>query len=450
MTRPATDSPRRKRAASGLLPHLHAFLRFLGVAIDEQGRITASALGCPDAQAAMAPCRGCRVHEVPKAPIAVKLGRVFGFLPTLGLFLTRMACRDGFTMAEWPPALFNQAARLPLVALFGLIHDCRVMSFSAAAKRHGVSRRLVADVFRAFCAAFWETYRPAMPPGGGYLALDVAHHGGRNHLFIAVVTPKGEKASRIIAVVAYSKKTRAEVITLLRTLATHHRIKAVAIDMSKELRALVREALPGVPIVIDFRHFFRLILVVMAKARHQLPPEFKKMFGRTPSGRKTQGLRLLSEMRRFRLKEVTKQELDLLLSLVGPEYTVLYRLKEAIGDWHIIKGRKAGKERLTEILNLIKQDPMAARQLGSFVRTCAEWETEILNMKDHRITTAFVENRIKTFKLTYQVILVSDAFDIHYVRTLLENGAMADEAIDTLAWQVAETYRPTVRQQEAA
>jgi len=418
----------------------------LGITVLADGQLLLrTAFGCRRAEKIGKFCEGCRRHDA----LVVKnvcLGRVFGTPMRAHLTLVRPRCRDGRIRAEWPVG-FNQAARLPEATIFSILCDATCMSCKDTAARHGVARSKVNQIFAAFCTDFWRFYRPRLPDDG-YVALDVGHLGGKNHLLVAAVMPKGEAGSHLIVVLPYgSAADRAAALGVLRGLPGRDRLKAVACDLSPDLAALIEAAWPGIPIVADLRHVIADLLAVLATVRNAKTAALpRRMDARTPCGQLREGAKFLLESPSFKLDEGQLEQRDLVLAMLGDEAETMYWLSEYIPNWYKYEKRNDAEQALKAILSQIDSLSDAAEELSGFFGTVSyTWNDRIMNYFNYHITTAFVEEMVKLFKQRYVLWSVCGDFNAHYVRMLVANGPLAPAVIDAIRWHTAHNFRPEPR-----
>lgn len=416
-----------------------SWLRLLATASYESGALTFAASGCPIAEQCDRLCLGCRSHDH-HVLTRIRLGRLLGEPLVAQLVLARPRCHDGHTRGELPIA-FNQAARLPIPLIVLMLADWMWMSAKAVAQRHQVSPALVNRLARAFALEFWRAYCPRLPLEG-YIGLDVAHCGGRNHLFLTAVMPKKKAGSHVILVLPYgSDEERAAAVITLRRLPGAEQLKAAVCDLASDLATLIDAVWPGLPIVADLRHVVADILRPFAVVRHAATAvRPRKLSAATPSGRRRDDAKYLTESRSFLLDAAERDRRDLVLVVLGDRGNLLYRLKEDLLNWYKIDRTRA-EEALATILGRLDSLNPAINTLSGFLLTVGGRANDyVLNYFDFPITTAYVENAIKRFKQRYVLWTVSGDFDLHYVRTLLHDGPLSPAALDIIRWQTALTF----------
>ena len=392
-------------------------------------------------------CPDCRPHDGPNSSriIRTSLGWMFGRTVPARVIVKRPRCRDGRIRYEWPEEI-SRAARLPLATMVGFITDACEMSIKRAAERHGIPRGKAGQLFSIFCENFWAAYKPAVPPGFEYIGLDVGHLQGKNHLFVAALTVTGEDGSVLIVILPYTgDDDRGAARHYLRSLDGKDQIKAVACDLSTDLCSLIQEVWPHAKIVGDLHHVVNDLLLPLNEARNKenIP---SKMTARGPSGQRREGIKALVESRPFRLTKNDLKRRDFYLAILGETVTTLYHLKEKILNWYKLVERAKAAKKLDEILSEIDSLSETINYISGFIYTIqVTWREHILNYFDHKITTAYVENEVKFFKLRYALWSVSGDFRQHYVRMLVRDGPMTQSMIDKIAWQTAKDFRPRLR-----
>jgi hypothetical protein len=374
------------------------------------------------------------------------IGRVFGVV--LEGWLEPEGGREPGSRRRWRRWPEGVAGGHHVANHYAFLLDAVVMSVRTAAPRHGLDRDRGHALFAAFCQHFWQAFAPQVPPGFAYLALDVGHHQGRSHLFVAAIreTADSREDSRLIAILPYSNLVeRAVAQASLARLPGRERIVGVAIDLADELATLSAAAWPWAVIVADLRHVVRQILLPLASARQAgialLP---RRMSAATASGQKRDGVKALLERRHHRLGPAERDRRDLALAILGPETRTIYLLKERILDLYRICDPALAAERLDEIFaGLAAFDPAAARLENAITTIAVIWQDRVLNHFLHEITTAYVESAIGRFKTRFDAWSVSGAFDQHYVRTLAHEGGLDSEFVEAVAWRTAEDFLTT-------
>jgi hypothetical protein len=425
---------------TGKMAAIMSWLRLLATARYESGEWAVTASGCRIAEQRDCLCPGCRPHDR-HVLTRICLGRLLGEPLLARLVLTRPRCHDGRTRGELPIA-FNQAARLPIPLIVLMLADWMWMSAMAVAQRHHISPGLVNRLCRAFAHDFWRAYRPRLP-AEGYIGLDVAHCGGRNHLVLAAVMPKGKAGSHVILVLPYaSDADRKAAIVTLRRLPGAARLKAAACDLASDLAILIDTVWPGLPIVADLRHVVADILKALAAIRHAATAiRPRRLSAVTASGRRRDDAKYLTESRDYSLSAAERDRRDLVLAALGDRGDLLYRLKEDLLNWYKITDRTRAEAALRAILGRLDSLNPAINTLSGFLLTVGgRAHDHVLNYFDFPITTAYVENVIKLFKQRYALWSVSGDFDLHYVRTLLHDGPLSPAALDAIRWHTALTF----------
>jgi transposase len=231
---------------------------------------------------------------------------------------------------------------------------------------------------------------PALPPlAPRFMAIDEfagTTREGQYHLAI------GDAANRELIDILRDRKKEA-VIEYLKRLPEVERVEAVVIDMWRPYREAVHKVIPKAKVIADRFHVIR-------NANWALEAVRKKV-----GSSKGKGFRLTMKHSRFlllanpeHLTPEKKQRLDELLSQ-SEELRTAYRLKESIRVFYESRSLADATKKLTAWYEAVEASSLPA--FSTLARTVRNWETEILNFFDTRLTNGFIEgtnNRLKAIK----------------------------------------------------
>ena len=179
-------------------------------------------------------------------------------------------------------------------------------------------------------------------------------------------------------------RNKTTVARFLSDLPSKGRIRCVAIDMWRPYQDAVREALPGIPVVVDKLHVLKMANAALDALR-------KTVGGTLPPGKRRTLMRNRHVLlKRFsKLNEVQRKRLD----EWGKDFPVLLKAhlaKERFYDVYEASSR-------AEASRLYKEwdaglDPEIRSTFGPLLTAFKNWEGPILAYFDHRVTNACTES----------------------------------------------------------
>lgn len=159
----------------------------------------------------------------------------------------------------------------------------------------------------------------------------------------------------------------------------------VATDLWKHYREGVRSVFPKVAVVADRFH----VVQNLHKAIHEVRRKAQAQAETEEERKELKGLRYLLLKNRQNLTEKNKARLAK-LAKSHPDLYRLSELRQALHDWYEVRTIPASARiTLLQWIKQARQLKMAA--LDIFCDTLDNWQTEILNFFEHRITSGFVE-----------------------------------------------------------
>lgn len=224
-----------------------------------------------------------------------------------------------------------------------------------------------------------------------WLALDEfagTTASGKYHL--AVADPHTKKLLDILP-----NRKRKTVEHYLRTLDGASDVRVVCIDMWRHFKAAIHKAMPDAAIVIDKFHVVRNVLWALDKVRKRVARALAKEQKQLLKKR-----RLLLLANYENLDRNGQKKLAELCSGLD-ELRIAYELKETFRAFYTSPDRQTAHERLCQWYQAVANSGI--REFAYLVRTIKNWENEILNYFDYRVTNGFIEgmnNKIKTIKRT--------------------------------------------------
>lgn len=159
----------------------------------------------------------------------------------------------------------------------------------------------------------------------------------------------------------------------------------VATDLWKHYREGVQSVYPKVAVVADRFHVVQNLQKAIHEARRTAQEQAK-----TESERKElKGLRYLLLKNRQNLTEKNKQRLKKLAE-THPDLYRLWELRQELHDWYEMR-TSPDLAQITLLQWIQKARQLQMSSLNKFCNTLENWQTEILNFFEHRITSGFVE-----------------------------------------------------------
>lgn len=158
-----------------------------------------------------------------------------------------------------------------------------------------------------------------------------------------------------------------------------------ATDLWKHYREAVQSAFPEVAVVADRFH----VVLNLHKAIHEARRKAQELAKTEDERKKLKGLRYLLLKNRQNLTEKNKKRLDKLAES-HPDLYRLWELRQELHDWYEVRTiPEFAQITLVQWIENARQLKMDA--LDTFCNTLENWQPEILNFFEHRITSGFVE-----------------------------------------------------------
>lgn len=188
-------------------------------------------------------------------------------------------------------------------------------------------------------------------------------------------------AKRVLGVV--DGRTAEVVAGFLRTLEKPELVEAVTMDMSNAYRSAVEEVLPWARIVADKFHVTRRVGEQLARVRIRLQEQaaskealYKARYLLLKNGED------LSRSEQARLWGILK---------TYPELRRAYRLKEDFRRWYRPKSKVEARAELGAWMDQVAEE--GPLELTELLWMLTNWQEEILNYFDFRLTNAFAEGK---------------------------------------------------------
>lgn len=246
-------------------------------------------------------------------------------------------------------------------------------TFTSIADDVGVHEKTVRNLFRQYVKWLDKNIVFETPE---WLGLDEIHLMRKPRL---VVTNLKERT--IIGV--EEARTKSSVVAYMKRLPDKVRVQAVAMDMWKPYRDVVRDRLPHVAIVIDKFHVVRMANQGLDTVRKRLRDDMT-----TTERRKLMRERSLLLRRPKDLNDMQRMELEAWLNHI-PALKAAYEAKEAFFAIYEHEDRKTALEGYREWARNLGQGVVAAFQ--PLITAVSNWQPEIFAYFDHRSTNACTE-----------------------------------------------------------
>ena len=158
-----------------------------------------------------------------------------------------------------------------------------------------------------------------------------------------------------------------------------------ATDLWTHYRAAVHAVLPDVSVVADRFHVVQNLHAVIHKVRREAQKDAVDDDQRA----QLKGLRYLLLKNAHNLTNADKERLAR-LATAQPDLLHLWQLRQDLYDWYETKTTPE-RARLTLDAWIADARQLGLKHLDAFCDTLAAWQTEIVNLFHHRITSGFVE-----------------------------------------------------------
>lgn len=246
--------------------------------------------------------------------------------------------------------------------------------FTHLAEETGVSSTTIREVFDDYGRQLQDSLQFETPE---VLGIDEVHLIRRSR---AVFT----NIPSCFVIEMLPDRNKTTVARYLSDLPDKRRIRCVAIDMWRPYHDAVRDALPGVPVVVDKFHVLKMANAALDSLR-------KAVGGTVPPEKR----RALMRNRHVLLKRVSDLNEDQRKRLEewGRDFPVLARAhqaKERFYDLYSASSRSDAEKRYTEWDASL--DPEIRPTFGPLLTAFQNWEGAILAYFDHRVTNACTES----------------------------------------------------------
>ena len=265
----------------------------------------------------------------------------------------------------------------------------RNMTMDAVAKHLGIHWNTVKEILKRHLQRHYS--RPKLKQLKE-IAIDEISIG-RGNQFLTVVM---DLWSGAVVFVGKGRGSEALLPFWKRLGASHAKIKAVAIDMSRAYTAAVREHLPNAVLVYDHFHIIKLFNEKLTELRRDVYREAAK----GPYKDVLKGIRwlLLKNPENLDPKKRERERLDEALALNTPLF-VAYYMKEQLREVWFQPDKRTARQFLDGWIRLAGISGIG--MLMKFAKTLAAHREGILAWYDHPISTGPLEgtnNKIKTMK----------------------------------------------------
>lgn len=246
--------------------------------------------------------------------------------------------------------------------------------FTHLAEETGVSNTTIREVFDDYSERLRETFRFETPE---VLGIDEVHLIRRPRAVITNIP-----ACFVVEMLPDRNKTT--VVRYLAGLPDRGRIRCVAIDMWRPYHEAVREALPGIPVVVDKFHVVKMANAALDAVR--------KTVGGTLSPERRRNLMRSRHvlLKRFAdLNEVQRKRLDAL----SREYPILAKAHQSKERFYDLYGSKTRQEASSLYKTWEERlDPELRVPFGPLLTAFQNWKDPILNYFENRVTNACTES----------------------------------------------------------
>lgn len=257
-------------------------------------------------------------------------------------------------------------------------------TYSSVADEVGVTEGTIRLVFADFVEAKYTKMNFAIPR---WLGIDE----------IYLIKPRCvlTNVEKLTAFDILSNRNKMTVIDRLWRLPDRHSVELVTIDMWRPYHDASHIALPEATVVVDKFHVVRMLNSASETVRKALRSSLTK--------HQRRGLvndRFLMLKRESRLSGKEQMMLSGWLENY-PELAMAYKVKEAGYRIYDAKTRGEAENRFAEWRASVPQEMKGA--FGDFERAWTNWQTEILNYFDHRVTNAYTESLNNLIRSTNRI-----------------------------------------------
>ena len=257
-------------------------------------------------------------------------------------------------------------------------------TYSSVADEVGVTEGSICLVFSEYVEAKYATINFATPR---WLGIDE----------IYLIKPRCvlTNIEKLTAFDILINRNKVTVIDRLWRLPERQSVELVTIDMWRPYRDAAQAELPDATVVVDKFHVVRMLNAASETVRKALRSSLTK--------HQRRGLvndRFLMLKRENRLSGQEQMMLSGWLEN-HPELAMAYRVKEAGYRIYASKTRDEAENRFAEWRASVPQAMKGA--FGDFERAWGNWETEILNYFDHRVTNAYTESLNNLIRSTNRI-----------------------------------------------
>lgn len=172
-------------------------------------------------------------------------------------------------------------------------------------------------------------------------------------------------------------RTSGQLQQALRYIPGKENVKNVVCDLSKPYKSFAKDFFPNAKIVADHFHVIRLLNPHINRARKEITGDKRSL-----------KIRKLLLMNGKRLDYWTRSELQKWL-VKHPKLQQLYFAKETLHKLYRCRGKKWARKVLIKLMDVLALSKY--KELQSLRRTLVEWQDEILNYFENRITNARTE-----------------------------------------------------------
>jgi transposase len=172
-------------------------------------------------------------------------------------------------------------------------------------------------------------------------------------------------------------RTSGQLQQALAYIPGRERVKNVVCDLSKPYKSFAKEFFPNAKVIADHFHVVRLLNPAINKGRKDITGDKRNL-----------RVRKLLLMNSKKLDYWTRSELQKWLKK-HPKLEQLYYAKETLHKLYRCKGFGWARKVMTKLLDTLALSKY--KELQSLRRTLREWQEEILNYFENRITNARTE-----------------------------------------------------------
>lgn len=303
--------------------------------------------------------------------------------------------------------------------------QCLIDTFLRIAENVGCDEKTVRALAGERIEGEADAYRPELP---AWLGIDETQIAGDLRLTLTDI----QHRQPVDMLLDCSNGTLA---TWLHRFKDRRHVEVVSTDMHKAYRLVVRELLPGVPVVVDKFHVVRMANMALDEVRNRVARD-----NPAPVGREWKRHKGLLRMRYHRLSEKGKFNLDMWLAN-EPELGLAHRLKESFYDIYEAPTKDEARRQLVEWRAAV---PAAMRNVSKkefrpLWTAARNWTEDILSYWDFPVTNGYTEAMNGVAK-TLNRAGKGYSFDVLRARWLFRKRAPA-KALPPLTELVVEQVR---------